>query len=167
MNTSNTTTFQRLLPLLCLLLASSVANAKTHPSYLTPKYCESLTEQFVDNGMRSLGKYVNDNFQPEFTGGIRNTIDFLEKRSSWLSECNDYLLDTHNSSVFYSATLTREIFAAMEALAKELQHVREGVEYTDDSGNNNPKPVIKSRFDTLAKLVDQHHTQILLRKQFQ
>jgi len=160
-------TIQRTLWLVCLLLASGVSSAKTHPSYLSQEYCDSLVEQFVDSGMRSLDKYINEHFSPEYKGGIRNTIHFLEQRSAWLNECNDYLLDTGKSHVFYSDKTTREIFAAMDALAKELQHVREGVEYRDDAGNDNPTPFIKRRYETLAQLVDQHHTRMLMKKQFQ
>ncbi|MFC6635389.1 hypothetical protein [Microbulbifer taiwanensis] len=160
-------TIQRALWLTCLLLVSSLCSAKTHPSYLNQDYCDGLVEQFVDSGMRSLGKYINEHFNPEYKGGIRNTIHFLEQRSEWLGECNDYLLDTAQSHVFYNDQNTREIFAAMNALARELQHVREGVEYPDDAGNNNPTPFIKSRYETLAQLVDQHHTRMLMKKQFQ
>ncbi|WP_234995033.1 hypothetical protein [Microbulbifer donghaiensis] len=144
-----------------------MSNAKTHPSYLTEKYCDSVVEQFVDSGMRSLGKYVNEHFNPEYKGGIRNTIHFLEQRSAWLKECNDYLLDTGQTYVFYSDGNTRKIFAAIDALAKELQLVRQGVEYPDDAGNNNPAPFIKEHYETLANLVDQHHTRMLMKKQFQ
>ncbi|WP_323843923.1 hypothetical protein [Microbulbifer magnicolonia] len=144
-----------------------MSNAKTHPSYLTQEYCDSVVEQFVDSGMRSLGKYINEHFNPEYKGGIRNTINFLEQRSTWLNECNEYLLDTGHSHIFYSDKDTREIFAAIDALARELQHVREGVEYPDDAGNNNPAPFIKRRYETLAQLVDQHHTRMLMKKQFQ
>ncbi|MCW8128285.1 hypothetical protein [Microbulbifer halophilus] len=158
---------QRILCLLCLLLACGPGHAKSHPSYLTPKYCESVVEQFVDAGMRSLDTYVNEHFDPRFGGGIRNTINFLEQREGWLSECNDYLLDTNQGSIFYSEKLTREIFIAMNELATELQHVREGVEYPDSAGNNNPAPFIKRHFQDLAELVDQHHTHILMKKQFQ
>ncbi|SDZ76890.1 hypothetical protein SAMN05216562_0164 [Microbulbifer marinus] len=164
---SLSSTIQRALWLICLLLASSVSNAKTHPSYLTEKYCESVVEQFVDSGMRSLGKYVNEHFNPQYKGGIRNTIHFLEQRSAWLNECNDYLLDTGHSHIFYSDQNTKAIFAAIDALAKELQLVRQGVEYPDEAGNNNPAPFIKEHYNTLAKLVDQHHTRMLMKKQFQ
>ncbi|WP_244506079.1 hypothetical protein [Microbulbifer marinus] len=124
-------------------------------------------EQFVDSGMRSLGKYVNEHFNPQYKGGIRNTIHFLEQRSAWLNECNDYLLDTGHSHIFYSDQNTKAIFAAIDALAKELQLVRQGVEYPDEAGNNNPAPFIKEHYNTLAKLVDQHHTRMLMKKQFQ
>lgn len=150
-----------------LLLVSSVSLAKAHPSYLNTSYCDSVVEQFVDSGMRSLGKYVNDNFKPEYKGGIRNTINFLQQRSAWLKECNDYLLDTGESYIFYSEDSTKDIFAAIDGLSKELQLVREGVEYPDETGANNPRPFIKSRYDTLAQLVDQHHTRMLMKKQFQ
>lgn len=153
--------------MLSLLLTSSVSLAKSHPSYLSSDYCDSVVEQFVDSGMRSLDKYVNENFKIEYKGGIRNTINFLEQRADWLNECNDYLLDTSNSYVFYSQENTKDIFTAINALAKELQLVREGVEYPDGAGNNNPTPFIKSRFETLATLIDQHHTRMLLKKQFQ
>lgn len=152
--------------LVCLLIISGTSYAKPHPSYLSQKYCDSLVEQFVDSGMRSLGTYINDHFDPKYRGGIRNTINFLEQRSEWLGECNDYLLDTQGSHVFYSDKSTQDIFAAMSALAKELQLVREGVEYPDDAGNNNPMPFIRGRYETLAELVDQHHTRMLMKKQF-
>lgn len=161
------------LPLKAAMMTSLVAlcsmpvSAKTHPSYLTESYCDGLVEQFVDSGMRSLGKYVNENFKPEYKGGIRNTINFLNQRAEWLGECDDYLSDTANSRIFYDANNTKAIFDAMKDLAKELQLVREGVEYPDDSGVNNPRPFIKSRYETLATLVDQHHTRLLMKKQFQ
>lgn len=158
---------QRAFWFLCILMVSDISNAKTHPSYLTPKYCESVVEQFVGSGMRSLDKYVNENFNPAYRGGIRNTIHFLEQRSAWLKECEGYLTDTAQGSVFYSNELSREIFTAMDALAKELQLVRQGVEYPDDAGNNNPTPFIKRRYETLAQLVDRHHTRVLMKKQFQ
>ncbi|WP_308367832.1 MULTISPECIES: hypothetical protein [unclassified Microbulbifer] len=157
---------QRAFWFLCLLMVSGISNAKTHPSYLTPEYCESLVEQFVGSGMRSLDKYVNENFNPAYRGGIRNTIQFLEQRSAWLKECDDYLIDTAQGNVFYSSEISRKIFTAMDALAKELQHVRQGVEYPDDAGNNNPAPFIKRRYETLAQLVDRHHTRMLMKKQF-
>lgn len=150
-----------------LLLLSSFSFAKTYPSYLNPSYCNGVVEQFVDYGMRSLGKYVNENFKLEYKGGIRNTINFLEQRSAWLSECNDYMLDSNQSYLFYSEKNTNDIFAAIDGLAKELQLVRDGVEYPDDAGNNNPTPFIKNRFETLAELIDQHHTRMLMKKQFQ
>ncbi|AMX02748.1 hypothetical protein [Microbulbifer thermotolerans] len=158
---------KRVLWFACLLLVSSVSNAKTHPSYLSEEYCDGLVEQFIDSGMRSLGKYINEHFSPEYKGGIRNTIHFLEQRSAWLGECNDYLLDTGKNYLFYSEKTTNDIFAAIDALAKELQHVRQGVEYPDETGNNNPTPFIKRRYETLAKLIDQHHTRMLMKKQFQ
>lgn len=150
----------------CLLLASGISQAKTYPSYLTPDYCDGLVEQFVGSGMRSLNTYVNEHFNPEFRGGIRNTIGFLEQRSAWLGECDEYLRDTASNNVFFSEEITREIFEAMDALAKELQLVRQGVEYPDEAGNNNPKPFIKERYDVLAKLVDQHYTRMLMKRQF-
>ncbi|WP_241301348.1 hypothetical protein [Microbulbifer elongatus] len=150
-----------------ILLSSGNAAANAHPSYLTESYCDGLVEQFVDSGMRSLGKYVNENFKPEYKGGIRNTINFLKQRSEWLSECDAYLKDTASVHVFHDEKNTKDIFAAIDALAKELQLVREGVEYPDESGANNPHPFIKSRYETLAELMDQHHTRILMKKQFQ
>jgi len=159
--------YRRLLCIICLLLVSGISNAKTHPSYLTPKYCNSLVDQFVDAGMRSLDRYVNKDFKPEYRGGIRNTINFLHQRSDWLQECDEYLSDTSQGNVFYNQELTSDIFSAMNELARELQHVRDGVEYPDDAGNDDPLPFIKSRYETLAKLVDQHHTRVLMKKQFQ
>ncbi|QKX17992.1 hypothetical protein HUW35_14020 [Microbulbifer sp. YPW1] len=150
-----------------IALCSTSVSAKTHPSYLTESYCDGLVEQFVDSGMRSLGKYVNENFKPEYKGGIRNTINFLNQRAEWLGECDEYLNDTANSRIFYDDKNTKAIFDAMKELAKELQLVREGVEYPDESGTNNPRPFIKSRYETLATLVDQHHTRLLMKKQFQ
>lgn len=162
----------RTLPLkaavvVALFAFSGTAAAKTHPSYLTDSYCNSVVEQFVDSGMRSLGKYINENFKPEYKGGIRNTINFLNQRSEWLGECDVYLIDTAHSHVFHEKKNTKDIFDAMQALAKELQLVREGVEFPDEAGNNNPHPFVKSRYETLAKLVDQHHTRMLMKKQFQ
>jgi len=150
-----------------LLAFSCLSQANTYPSFLTNDYCDGLVEQFVDNEMRKLSKYVNENFNPEFTGGIRNTVNFLNQQIEWLNECNSYLLDTEKSYVFYSEKSTDDIFAAMNALAKELQLVREGVEFPDETGVNNPHPFIKGRFETLANLVDQHHTRMLMKKQFQ
>lgn len=147
--------------------ATTSATAKTHPSYLTDSYCNTLVEQFVDSGMRSLGKYVNENFKPQYKGGIRNTINFLNQRSEWLGECDAYLADTARAHLFHDEQNTKAIFDAMQALAKELQMVREGVEYPDETGSNNPRPFIVSRFETLAELVDQHHTRMLMKKQFQ
>ncbi|WP_105104419.1 hypothetical protein [Microbulbifer pacificus] len=162
---------RKLVPLItavitCVFAAGNASATSSHPAYLNDAYCESLVEQFVDSGMRSLGKYINENFKPEYKGGIRNTINFLNQRAEWLGECDAYLSDTASSRVFYDEKNTKAIFEAMDALAKELQLVREGVEYPDAAGNNNPRPFIKSRFDTLAKLVDQHHTRILMKKQF-
>ncbi|WP_346839666.1 hypothetical protein [Microbulbifer sp. SAOS-129_SWC] len=159
--------YRRLLCAVCLLLVSSFCSAKEHPSYLSPKYCEGVVDQFVDYGMRSLDRYVNHDFKPEYRGGIRNTIDFLHQRSEWLHECDDYLADTSHGNVFYNKKLTHDIFLAITELARELQHVRDGVEYPDDAGGNNPAPFIKRRYDTLAKLVDRHHTRMLMKKQFQ
>ncbi|WP_237068276.1 hypothetical protein [Microbulbifer guangxiensis] len=167
MNALSFSLSQRVLCFLCLLFICSSSNAKTHASYLTPAYCEGLVEQFVDSGMRSLGTYVNEHFNPEYRGGIRNTIHFLDQRSEWLSECNDFLRDTNSSTVFYSEQLTQDIFAAIASLSRELQHVRQGVEYPDDTGANNPAPFIKERYTELAKLVDQHHTRVLMKKQFE
>lgn len=158
---------RHVLWLSCLLFASGICSAKTHPSYLSPEYCDGLVKQFIDSGMRSLDKYVNEHFSPEYTGGIRNTVQFLQQRSAWLNECNDYLVDTGQGHIFYNDKSTREIFAALDALAEELQLVREGVEYPDEAGNNNPTPFINSRYATLAELVDQHHTRMLMKKQFQ
>ncbi|WP_444935524.1 hypothetical protein ACJJIW_14330 [Microbulbifer sp. JMSA004] len=158
---------QRALLLTSLLLISNLSSAKSHPSYLSEKYCGDVVEQFVGSGMRSLDKYINHNFNPEYTGGIRNTIQFLEQRLDWLSECDDYLTDTTKNSVFHSKDDTQKIFSAIRELAKELQHVRSGVEYRDESGNNNPAPFIQRRYETLAQLVDRHHTRILMKKQFQ
>ncbi|MFI2810265.1 MULTISPECIES: hypothetical protein [unclassified Microbulbifer] len=152
---------------LCLLLFTSAASAKEHPSYLTPQYCDGLVQQFVDSGMRSLGKYVNDHFDPKYRGGIRNTIHFLKQRSSWISECDAYLQDTANGSAFYNRALTDNILSAIDALARELQLVRDGVEYSDENGVNNPTPFIKERYEQLAEYVDEHHTRFLMKKQFQ
>ncbi|QIL89434.1 hypothetical protein GNX18_06395 [Microbulbifer sp. SH-1] len=162
---------RKLTPLVAAAIACFIATGKagatsSHPAYLNDAYCESLVEQFVDSGMRSLGKYINENFKPEYKGGIRNTINFLNQRAEWLGECDSYLSDTADSRVFHDEQNTKAIFEAMDALAKELQLVREGVEYPDAAGNNNPRPFVKSRFDTLAKLVDQHHTRMLMKKQF-
>ncbi|WP_299583273.1 hypothetical protein [uncultured Microbulbifer sp.] len=164
---SPTSAILRALGLLSLLIASTSSSAKTHPSYLTEEYCSSVVEQFVGSGMRSLGKYVNEHFNPEYKGGIRNTIRFLEQRSEWLNECNEYLVDTNNTYIFHSQDDTQDIFMAINELTRELQHVRSGVEYRDDTGNNNPAPFIKRRFTTLAQLVDRHHTRLLMKKQFQ
>ncbi|WP_444945311.1 hypothetical protein ACJJIP_13100 [Microbulbifer sp. VTAC004] len=159
--------FLRATGLLCLLFTSTQSIANTHPSYLTEKYCSSLVEQFVDSGMRSLDKYINEHFNPEYKGGIRNTIRFLEQRLEWLNECNNYLKDTAQTYVFHSEDDTQSIFSAITELTRELQHVRSGVEYRDDAGNNNPAPYVKRRFEALAQLVDRHHTRMLMKKQFQ
>lgn len=158
---------RRIFWFLCLLLSASAASASKHPSYLSPKYCDGLVQQFVDSGMRSLGKYVNEHFDPQYRGGIRNTVHFLQQRSSWISECDAYLQDTANAHAFYNRQLTTEILAAMDALAKELQLVRDGVEFSDETGVNNPAPFIKERYQKLAALVDEHHTRYLMQKQFQ
>ncbi|WOX05361.1 hypothetical protein [Microbulbifer pacificus] len=162
---------RKLIPLFatvvtCFFTTINANATSSHPAYLDDAYCDSVVEQFVDSGMRSLGKYINENFKPEYKGGIRNTINFLNQRAEWLGECDSYLKDTADSRIFYDEKNTKDIFEAIEALAKELQLVREGVEYPDAVGNNNPRPFVKSRFDTLAKLVDQHHTRMLMKKQF-
>ncbi|WKD50834.1 hypothetical protein [Microbulbifer spongiae] len=158
---------QRALGLLILFIANSQSYANPHPAYLTNDYCNSVVEQFIDSGMRSLDKYINEHFNLEYTGGIRNTIRFLEQRLEWLTECNDYLMDTSNTHVFHNQEDTQNIFTAINALARELQHVRSGVEYRDDAGNNNPAPFIKRRYRDLAQLLDRHHTRMLMQRQFQ
>ncbi|GAA5525599.1 hypothetical protein Maes01_02170 [Microbulbifer aestuariivivens] len=158
---------QRTLCLLSLLIFCSASYAKPHPPYLTESYCEGLVEQFVGSSMRSLNSYVNQHFNLEYRGGIRNTIHFLDQRIEWLTECNDYLEDTSESTVFYNEGLTQDIFAAIQALSRELQHVQDGVEYSDETGTNNPTPFIKQRYDELAQLVERYHTRVLLDKQFE
>ena len=143
------------------------ANTGNYPAYLNEAYCTDLTDQFIDSGMRSLEKYVNDHFRPDRRRGISNTISFLDKRGEWLGECNAYLLDVKKSNVFYNEQTTDEIFMAMQALARELKHVKDGVEYPDALGQNNPQPHIRSRFQVLAKAVDKHYTVRLMQKQFQ
>ncbi len=152
---------------MCLVLASTVygcdevclkEKAETKhkiefPGYLTWKHCDDTRMTFMSSSINSLDNYKTNHFDTRYKGGMRNIKNFVLQRKEWLMECDNYMQLTKRGRIFDDAT--KDIFTAMDSVAKELDDLIAGVTYSSEVGQDS-KAVMTERFDKLIKLVDDH-----------
>lgn len=149
----------------CLREKAEASKNTTFPSYLTWEYCEDTRMNFMTTAMSSLQKYSSDNFDTRYTGGMRNIKNYLLTRKSWLQECDTYMSATGKDRIFYDRKTTRDIFAKIDAVAKELDDLIAGVTYSGDMGENTTD-IANEKFNNLFKAVDDHKNLMLLKGRY-
>lgn len=133
------------------------ANNITFSGYLSWQYCDDIRMDFMTTSMRSLENYQTKHFNPKYKGGMRNTKNFLEQRKAWLQECDTYLRLTEKGRIFDDEKTTKQIFAKMDAVTKELDDLLSGITYTSSFGQD-ASAVVGDKFQDLFKTVDDHKT---------
>lgn len=131
------------------------------PSYLTAKFCETTSVDFLLRDYQSFAKYRNNRLMTGHKGGLNNIRKMLDQRKEWLIECDDYLRLTEQGRIFYDAQTTKTIFAAMDKLSEQLNSL-----VYNGSKNvivTNGLDVAEQDFDNLLGLLDQHKTDLQLR----
>lgn len=149
----------------CLKEQAQTANKMTFSSYLTWSYCDEVRMEFMTSSMRSLQNYKEKNLNPKYKGGMRNTKKFIEQRSEWLKECDQYLSMTKKTRIFADDKTTEDIFSGMKSVSNELAGLIDGVKYSVSIGSD-PGAVTKEKFETLFKLVDDHKTLMHLKGRY-
>lgn len=135
------------------------------PSYLSWQMCEDTKQTFMRNDLRSLETYRQTRLDTQYKGPMRNIKSFIEQRIEWLRECDNYMHLTQRGHIFKDQTTTDNVFAAMEAVARELERAIQGVTYLA-TADEAPNAVIARRFDSLFKVLHDHRDYMLLRGQF-
>ncbi len=141
----------------CRKLKAQEANNMTFSSYVSWQYCDDVRMDFMTTAMRSLENYQTKHFNTKYKGGMRNTKNFLEQRKEWLQECDTYLRLTDKGRIFDDEKTTKEVFAKMDAVTKELDALLSGVTYTSSFGQD-ASAVVGDKFQALFKVVDDHKT---------
>ena len=149
----------------CLREQAQAAHETRFPKYLTWAYCEDIRMEFMTTTMRSLESYKENNLNPKFKGGMRNTKSFIEQRKEWLQECDRYLSLTNKGRIFEDEKTTEQIYAAMDSITKELGSLIAGVKYSSSAGED-AGAVTRDKFDTLFKTVDDHKTLMHLKGRY-
>lgn len=135
------------------------------PSYLSWQMCEDTKQTFMRSDLRSLENYRQTRLDTQYKGPMRNIKSFIEQRIEWLRECDNYMNLTQRGHIFKDEATTKNVFAAMEAVARELDRAIQGVTYLA-TGDEDPNAIIARRFDSLFKILHDHRDYMLLRGQF-
>lgn len=135
----------------------------TFPAYLTWEYCTDLREEFMTSTMNSVGSYINNKFDLRFKGGIRNTMNFLAERKSWVMECNAYMQSTDKDALFVTNEKTDEILKLTDSVIKEFNGILEGKKY---STPDDTVKAIKSKYEALFATVDDHRNLMHMRGRY-
>ena len=141
----------------CQKQQAEKANNVKFASYLSWEYCDDIRMEFMTSGMRSLEDYQTKHFNPKFKGGMRNTRNFLNQRKEWLQECDTYLSLTTKGRIFDDEKTTKQIFAKIDTLTKELGDLIAGVTYSSSFGQDSTE-VVGEKFQDLFVTVDDHKT---------
>ncbi|WP_049723778.1 hypothetical protein [Gilvimarinus polysaccharolyticus] len=133
------------------------------PSYMTAKFCETTSVDFLLRDYASLQKYRTERLPTGHKGGMNNIRKMLDQRKEWLVECDDYLRLTGQGRVFYNAETTKTVFDAMDKVTKELNAlVYNG---SQEVIVTNGIDIIEQDFDKMLSEMDQHKTNLQLRGQ--
>lgn len=147
----------------CLRGKAEAANKVTFPAYLTFKYCENITTDFMSSTVRSLDSYRSKHFNTKFKGPLKNTRGYLQQRREWLKECDDYLTKTKDVRVFEDDKTTQQIFALIDSVDSEFTALINGASYGSEA---EAKAVMDEKIDTLFKIVDDHKTIMHLKGRY-
>lgn len=153
------------LRLLLILLASTHTFAESptqYPAYLTEKYCDDTSYEFITSTIKSLGKFIDSGINTKYKGGIRNTQKFLSQRKHWLRECQTFLLETKSAHLFKDKQTTNKIFRQIQQVEQELTALIDGVSYSSETGSNTTG-VITEAFKQLSDDVNQYLTMMQIR----
>lgn len=150
----------------CQRERASAANNVEFPGYLTWKFCEDTKLSFMEGDIASLENYRSERLNVEHKRRMTNIRDFVVQRKEWLQECDRYLELTQHGRIFTDQATTDEVFAAMDAVTKELNAALKGVTYVSEDSGRGEDVIIGSRFDNLFKLIDTHRTKMMLDSQF-
>lgn len=134
--------------------AQTSANVK-FPGYLTWKYCEGITIDFMTSAIRSLDSYHANNFSTKYKGPLKNMHNYLAQRTEWVKECDNYLTHTKKSRVFGDKKTTESIFSSIKAVDKEFTALIDGASYSTEE---DAKKAMGAKIQVLAKQVDDHKT---------
>ena len=149
----------------CLKDRAAAKNNVEFPSYLTWKFCEDTKASFMEGDIPSLESYRNKRLNSQHKVRMKNIKTFVEQRKDWLQECDQYMDLTEHGRIFKDKETTQKIFAALDAISKELDSLLSGVTYVSEEGGADTE-VIANKFDGLFKLVDDHKTVMMLQRQF-
>ncbi|MDN3639665.1 hypothetical protein QWY82_12745 [Simiduia curdlanivorans] len=138
------------------------------PKYLTWKYCDGISGEFMTSTMKSLQSYTESHLDTTRKRGMRNTKNFLEQRKDWLTECDNYIAATGKGRVFKDDKTTNGIFDAIDGVTSELDSLMKGVTYATQGtlaapGSADDTHVAQTKFYTLFTLVDNHKNMLLLK----
>jgi len=149
----------------CMRDKAEATNKTTFPSYLTWQYCEDTRMDFITNSMESIQRYSSENFDVRYRGGMRTIKHYLEQRKAWLQECDGYMRMTGQTPIFFDNKTTRQIFAKIDSVTKELELLLSGVTYSGDTGEITTA-VATDKFNGLIKAVDDHKNLMLLKGRY-
>jgi hypothetical protein len=129
------------------------------PSYLSQKYCQSVAQDFILRGSKSLHTYRDKQLPTAHRGGAKNIANFINQRKEWLSECDNYLAATDQGRIFYNKKSTDEILSSMNETMIELKKIMLRKETPAENLNLVIAPATQ-KFDLLFKQVDDHYLEL-------
>lgn len=104
----------------CKKLEAEAAHKVKFASYLSQKYCQQTSLDFLLKDSKSLKQYSEKQLLTAHRGSANNIKLFLEQRKDWLSECDQYLSLTKQGRIFGNKTQSEKIFASIDATTNEL-----------------------------------------------
>lgn len=133
----------------------------TFPSYLTVKFCNTTSVDFLIRDIKSLQGYRVKQLPGGHKGGMNNIRKMLEKRKDWLTECDDYLRLTKQGRVFDNEQTTSSIFSSINKVTEELHSLI----YNGNSSVtvSNGIDIAEQHFDHLFQVMEQHKTELQLK----
>ncbi len=143
----------------CKKTKAETANNLKFATYLTAKYCQQTSNDFLIQGKKSLQTYREKQLPTAHRGGAKNIRNFVLQRKDWLLECDKYLQLTEQGRVFRDKESTDKILGAMTATADELEKIMKRPKNDAEVLDLVTAPA-GQKFDELFKLVDGHYLEL-------
>lgn len=143
----------------CKKAKAESANNLKFATYLTAKYCQQTSNDFLIQGKKSLQTYREKQLPTAHRGGAKNIRNFVLQRKDWLLECDKYLQLTEQGRVFRDKESTDKILGAMTATADELEKIMKRPKNDAEVLDLVTAPA-GQKFDELFKLVDGHYLEL-------
>ncbi|QEY15726.1 hypothetical protein D0C16_06935 [Cellvibrio sp. KY-GH-1] len=143
----------------CKKTKAETANNLKFATYLTAKYCQQTSNDFLIQGKKSLQTYREKQLPTAHRGGAKNIRNFVLQRKDWLLECDKYLQLTEQGRVFRDKESTDKILGAMTATADELEKIMKRPKNDAEVLDLITAPA-GQKFDELFKLVDGHYLEL-------
>jgi hypothetical protein len=140
------------------LEAESTHNVK-FATYLSSKYCQQTSLDFLLKDSKSLKQYSEKQLLTAHRGSANNIKLFLEQRKDWLQECDKYLSLTKQGRVFGNKTQSEKIFASIDATTNELTLLIKRPKTPDESTEDASASSVKA-FHSLFEAITEYQLEL-------